>query len=115
MQTIITSSQSAGSGNSPDPGSFTGDNGYYIFPNGLIMQWGFIGAFGDDQIRTFRFPTPFKNKCFSLVLTTQSWNTAGGTTGSPFVASITKTTFQVNTDPQAWHGGSGYRWIAIGY
>ena len=108
-------SQGAGSGNSPDPDSFTGDNGYYIFPNGLIMQWGFIGAFRDDQIRTFRFPTPFKNKCFSLVLTTQSWNTAGGTTGSPFVASITKTTFQVNTDPQAWHGGSGYRWIAMGY
>lgn len=93
------------------------DKGYYKFPNGLIMQWGQIQGFGDDQIRRYNFNIPFEHQCFALLFTTRSRAIGGGPTSSPFSGSnLTKTTFEVNTDPQARHGGDEiYMWLALGY
>ena len=52
-------SQGAGSGESPNPDSFSAQGGYYIFPNGLIMQWGKIPAvstFGYHGNYPIKFP-----------------------------------------------------------
>ena len=93
------------------------DSGYYKFSNGLIMQWGKIQGFPDDQIRTYKFNIPFEHKCFALMFTTQSAAVGGGSTSSPFSGkNLTKTTFEVNTDPQARHGRDEiYMWFALGY
>lgn len=93
------------------------DNGYYKFPNGLIMQWGKIQGFTDDQIRRYNFNKPFEHECFALLFTTQSAAIGGGPTSSPFSGrNLTKTTFEVNTDPQARHGRDEiYMWLALGY
>jgi hypothetical protein len=97
--------------------SMFSDNGYYKFPNGLIMQWGKIQGFPDDQIRRYNFNKPFEHECFALLFTTQSAAIGGGPTSSPFSGrNLTKTTFEVNTDPQARHGRDEiYMWLALGY
>ena len=72
-------SQGAGSGNSPDPGSFTGDNGYYIFPNGLIMQWGFI-FIANSRTTSITYSIPFPHKTLQ-VLVTPTGPKSGGSKG----------------------------------
>ena len=65
---VPLASQGAGSGNSPDPGSFTGDNGYYIFPNGLIMQWGFI-SIANSRTTSITYSIPFPHKTLQVLVT----------------------------------------------
>ena len=45
------------------------DSGYYKFSNGLIMQWGKIQGFPDDQIRTYKFNIPFERWIYNLSAT----------------------------------------------
>lgn len=62
-------SQGAGSSNS----TFTDQGGYYIFPNGLIMQWGSVPVddtktviYEECNKYTITFPVKFPNKLLSL-------------------------------------------------
>ena len=51
---------------------FSDKGGYYIFPNGLIMQWGTtINAYVDQRFPvSYQFPIAFPHKCLSVTLGT---------------------------------------------
>lgn len=58
---------------SPNPDLFSDQGGYYIFPNGLIMQWGAVPVddtenviYGEWNKYTIKFPIKFPNKIVSL-------------------------------------------------
>lgn len=58
---------------SPKPDLFSDQGGYYIFPNGLIMQWGAVPVddtknfiYDEWNKYTIKFPIKFPNKLLSL-------------------------------------------------
>ena len=65
MNIIIILASQDGSSNQP-PSLFSDDGGYYIFPNGLILQWGRTPVTKDALSPKSFFPIPFPNKCLSL-------------------------------------------------
>jgi hypothetical protein len=104
----------------------TGAAGYQVFPNGLVIQWGYGALNGDPNVPEF-FPIAFPNACLSVVCT------EGAASGSWFVASPpTPTVHGVNGFVfNAWfHAGVVWSeiagkvwvianlttsWIAVGY
>ena len=112
-----------------------GDNGgYYIFPNGLIMQWGKIsqlytnenmGRQGKSSIK-YSFPIPFTHSCLSLCITNSLENVSDShriSNKGTGVFSYDKTGFYPFIDlyeslsPEDTSAGLpiGCHWFAIGY
>ena len=110
----ILFSQGAGSGNSPDPGSFTGDNGYYIFPNGLIMQWGFI-SIANSRTTSITYSIPFPHKTLQ-VLVTPTGPKSGGSKGEQWFYEAHNWS-QYGFDVFVWDnvGMNKMTYLAIGY
>ena len=77
-------SKNVGSSNSQSDGTnkfkdFDWSGGYYIFPNGLIMQWGFVadpfaGKRNNMCWNTIKFPIPFPHTVFSMQVSVQDYN-----------------------------------------
>ena len=107
-------SQGAGSGNSPDPGSFTDDNGYYIFPNGLIMQWGFI-SIANSRTTSITYSMPFPHKTLQ-VLVTPTGPKSGGSKGEQWFYESHNWS-QYGFDVFVWDnvGMNKMTYLAIGY
>jgi len=101
-------------------------NGYYKFPNGLIIQWGQTVSFDSTTIAVF--PIPFPTACLNIQATqisgygqtigVSSWNATSFTatkttiTGSVQVGT-SMGTFQGNFSSSTLTGSVSY--IAIGY
>jgi len=80
-------------------------NGYWVFPFGLVVQWGALNPTGSVP-RTLTFPLTFPNACFTLVLTDagnslQTWSVVSLSAAS---ASVTSTSAVTSVF-----------WIAIGH
>ena len=97
-------------------------NGYQKFPNGLILQWGYIA---DQGIKaTTYFPITFSKECLCVFVQRVQGNIetsteivyagASGSLGATNVFETTKTYFKVDSaynDPDK----SAVFWMAIGY
>ena len=96
-------------------------NGYQKFPNGLILQWGYIA---DQDIQTAYFPISFFIACTGVFVqrvqgfigtaTGTIIASASGSLGATNVFETTKTYFKVDSaykDPDK----SAVFWMAIGY
>ena len=46
---------------------FSDGNGYIIFDNGLMMQWGTLETNFDEKIHNIWFPKEFPNKCMTVI------------------------------------------------
>ncbi|WP_303813989.1 hypothetical protein [Selenomonas ruminantium] len=60
---------SQGSDNNLSPKLFSDEGGYYIFPNGLIIQWGTSSLYRADVLQTITFPISFPNAVLSVSIT----------------------------------------------
>lgn len=87
-------------------------NGYQVFPNGLIFQWGLsVQSFTDSSWKTIMFPMEFPNAVFSIVATPKADAISGGGP-SPCLRNFTTTSFQaVEADSSPV---SAFTWFAIG-
>ena len=59
---------------------FSDEGGYYIFPNGLIMQWGKVSnvLFDESHLEKVQFPILFPHKVLSVLASTRQAENAGG-------------------------------------
>lgn len=102
---------------SPNPDSFSDQGGYYIFPNGLMFQWGITAPYDADLFEKIYFPIPFPHKCLHISISTSTNRSVSGAYGdATFTNDYTNQYFILNTDPQYGRGNkdSSY-WFAIGY
>ncbi len=101
------------------------DNGYQIFPDGFIIQWGGGGTITGDQEWVF-FPIPFPNHVASIVVSegnADGWDsesppntTVFGTsrrTNSYFALSVVRISGNATSTTHA--PGISYNWIAVGW
>lgn len=87
-------------------GASIGTNGYSLLPNGLILQWGYVGA--GSAAPTVTFPMSFPNACLNVQATIYNVDVS---TYAIQIRNIGKTSFlldKISTDRQA-------QWMAIGY
>ncbi len=49
---------------------FSRGNGYIVFDNGLMLQWGVINTDFDGAVKIATFAKPFPNKCMTVVTST---------------------------------------------
>ena len=85
------------------------DSGYIEYENGFTIQWG-TDRRKEDNKYTISFPTPFKNKCFSVVVNRQKLNTH-----YPMMAvDITKNGFSIDRR-NAIDGPESINYIAMGF
>jgi len=91
-------------------GSDLSEDGYFKFPNGLIIQWGYETV--DSDTKTISFPIEFPNACLNVSLTNRKDGDTGGVdythclTGTPTTTSFTISSYSSHT---------GVYWMAIGY
>lgn len=95
---------------------FSDKGGYYVFPNGLIFQWGYVlshnwapgygGAFVE-------FPISFPHKTLSVTVT--SIRGACGMDGFNYVHDVTNKSFYGIFEQGPWEGWANGYWFAIGY
>lgn len=71
MSGLLACLSSQSGGKSPKPDTFSDNGGYYVFPNGLIMQWGKGSGFPNLLYKIY-FPIPFPHKVMSVELTSQN-------------------------------------------
>lgn len=101
------------------------ENGYYVLPGGLTLQWGTLNASFDDSsvcIGEHAYNTPFKTELFSLFIDTNGFGEgAGGTSASHNVYSIAynyqldKFKFEIKSlTDAAMSGIIIFSWFAIG-
>lgn len=83
-------------------------NGYYKFPNGLIIQWGYVSATGSTSSQTITFPIAFPNACLN-VITQIDYSSSNGFAAA-YICVLSKST----TNFIANYTLSRY-WLAIGY
>tara|TARA_R100000353_G_scaffold89690_1_gene66324 strand:- start:272 stop:730 length:459 start_codon:yes stop_codon:yes gene_type:complete len=78
-------------------------NGYITLSNGLIIQWGRVGALANGGNRTVSFPITFPNNCWSLAA---SWTVmTSGTHHSAFPdTSISTSSFGAHNVSGATNG-----------
>lgn len=100
-------------------------NGSYIFPGGLIINWGTLGGWNEPgnyyETQTVTFPTPFTTACLN-VQTCNNCNVTAGDKGFYFpVQSMNRNSCVIRKvcESQNFPGGniSNLRcyWFAIGY
>ncbi len=93
---------SGGSGN-------LSQNGWWVFPSGLMLQWGRDTIQGDDGTHTFA--RPFPNECFMTIITSYN-RSVRGQNGHNHVGTCTTTDFTATTE---FGPNVGAGWIAVGY
>ena len=49
---------------------FSRGNGYIVFDNGLMLQWGVINTNFDGGVKIATFAKPFPHKCMTVVTST---------------------------------------------
>ena len=90
----------------------TGSEGYTIFPNGLIMQWGRTGTLSGDT--TVTLPIAFPNAHITGVASpSQSSALTGNVSAYYVVSSLTQCI--ITHDASGNSDSSPVGWIAIGY
>ena len=85
------------------------DSGYIEYVSGFTIQWG-TDTRNSDAKYTLSFPTPFKNKCFSVVVNRQH----EGSNSPMHAVDITKNGFSINRDNDIG-GDETINYIAIGF
>ena len=111
---------------------FSDQGGYYIFPNGLILQWGQNVAFSDGfgrRIKTILFNKAFPHKALSINTTIAGRdcntfdfinphsNTPNDYDSSAVIARYSNDSFDIVFDTP-WASSSDivpFFWMAIGY
>jgi len=88
-----------------------GQNGYVVFVNGLIIQWG-IGSVYNGGATYNNFPIAFPNACLQIVAVDVGWGCH-----SIGVSPISNAQFFAWSRDAAGNipGVTGFRWIAIGF
>jgi len=86
--------------------------GYYKFPNGLIMQWGYImpALHGQNKII---YPKPFPHATSIALCTTIRPDNGDG--GYNHVWNVSRTGFIAVIDTDVEEGFKGGYWFALGY
>lgn len=57
---------------------FSRGNGYIVFDNGLMLQWGVINTNFDGGVKIATFAKPFPHKCMTVVTSTYQSHWIGG-------------------------------------
>ena len=84
-------------------------SGYYVFPGGLIIQWGTASVAG-NATSTLSFPMTFPNSC--LVIFATFGATLSPNTYALGASPISTTQFNLRNTDSALHGT---QWFAIGF
>ena len=90
-------------------------NGYYKFPDGLLIQWGYFSG-GVSNAQSIRFPLSFKS-CFSLAFSSTTDNTNNSIWSVNYAAIYASyfTVYRRYADAGTIANSSqSFRWIAIG-
>jgi hypothetical protein len=91
-------------------------NGYQVFPSGLIIQWGVKSNVSESSISVANFPIAFPNACLNATATAR--NSSGGNTASfdyfSQVVSFNTTSLTLKSQNLGSSTDSTY-WQAIGY
>ena len=91
-------------------------NGYFRFGNGMLIQWGTLGAAGTDATGTFNFPVAFSNTNYAINITSIA---ASASATSNVRANRMINYNSLTTTGCGWqqdsYADAGARWIAIGY
>ena len=111
-------------GGAPSPDSFSDKGGWYKFPNGLIIQWGYSSK------KNLTFPIAFPNKCLNMQATREYHKKNMGYGESwrePLSAGIVDIK-SINQNGAVMTGGTSdtdggwffgipgaYYWLALGY
>lgn len=85
-------------------------NGYQIFPNGLILQWGTESSIGPTQNRNVIFPIEYPNMCFGALI---SKDFAIQEQRDDTASAFTKTGFIINNGSPA--NTANFFWASIGF
>lgn len=101
-----------------NPGVSLTQNGYKMFSDGLILQWGRVNTGGAGAgSAPVTFPIGFPNACLAVSVTTQNRNTSGSN-GYNFADSLTQAGFNAWFDVQQTGANIGQRggfWWAVGF
>lgn len=93
-----------------DPQNFDlSTNGYYIFPGGLIIQWGV--STGQVSVSTVTFPIPFPNACLNVQATAGKGDYLSTGEKNVAVDDFTTTSFSIRAESNE----RPPTWLAIGY
>lgn len=90
-------------------------NGYYKFPDGFLIQWGYFSA-GASNNQSINFPVSFKS-CFSLAFSSSTDNTDNSIWSVNYAAIYASyfTVYRRYTNVGSVSPSSqSFRWIAIG-
>lgn len=93
-----------------------GQNGYYKFPDGFMLQYGYVSA--SNGSKTVYLPTTFLNTNYSINLTIKCYASTAAVI-SPMLTGLYTSYFTmksrfVGTDAILGDGGEPFFWIAIG-
>lgn len=88
-------------------------NGYVRLSNGLILQWGSVGAMVINNDYAIAFPISFPNAVFSVTCTTVGSERWSGITCNTFT--ISNSSFHMTAAYSDWLAPIGSKWMAIGY
>ena len=91
---------------------FTEGNGYIIFDNGLMMQWGTLETDFDGAVHNVWFPKEFPNKCMTVVTSTYQSHWIAGIR---FNSVKEYTNSYVSFIPTGGSGDYKIFWIAFGH
>ena len=107
---------------------FSDQGGYYVFPNGLIMQWGIIkqidtnenGGSQGPSNKIYYYPIPFPHACLSLSISdsVEKFNYFYLTNKGTGIYSYDNRGFIPFVDmyeQDSDHSIIGCHWFAIGY
>ena len=93
-----------------DLGSSLATNGYFKFPNGLIIQWGYSAA--SSSTMTVNFPIAFPTACLNVTFGNRKDGDTGGVDMSGALRSAPGTS---SMSVSVYTSNTGFYWMAIGY
>lgn len=108
-------------GNNPSPESFSDRGGYYKFPNGLIMQWGYIGGIYIYDLKGknpphITFPISFPTKTLNVFLSIYTPTEINEGIANVYSSNTTRSGTDVITDAYANGIKEGIiYWFVLGY
>jgi hypothetical protein len=85
-------------------------NGHLELPNGIILQWGYIGNISGDGFTTVTYPRPFPNAAYNVTTCSANGDIPASVVGMALGTATPKASFKVRTSA----GTSGIFWQAIG-